>query len=210
MDTGQLNLVLNAVTVVFGGGALAAVFHYMAKIRQLKAAVHSSDRDDDREDFHAITAELTRQRNERDQRIAMLEQRLTQMEAEIQGLRLTRELDPFPHWVVDRSGEYLFANREFEKYFLEPKGQTYRDIIGKTYEDVGWPSEFCETLKALGAAARSRPDGTARAVTSLDVPELGETQITVHQFPIRFKPSGIIVAYAGYITDIDPPNRRIG
>lgn len=210
MDLAKFNLAINIFTLLLGSGFGVGMLTYMAKIRALNNQKHSDDRDDDREDFNTITAELTRQRNERDQRIAQLETRLTQMEAEIQGLRLTRDLDPFPHWVVDRQGEYLYANREFERYFLEPKGRTYRDIIGKKHEDLGWPREFCETLKALDASARSRPDGRARAVTVLDVPEFGETQVTVHKFPIRFKPSGVIVAYAGYMTDLEPPERKIG
>lgn len=210
MDLTRINLWINVFTLLLGSGFGVGMLTYMAKIRALNVEKHSSDRDDDREDFNTITAELTRQRNERDLRIAQLEQRLTQMEAEIQGLKLTRDLDPFPHWVVDRAGEYLYANREFERYFLEPKGQTYRDVLGKKHEDIGWPREFCETLRALDASARSRPDGTARARTSLSIPEFGETTVTVHKFPIRFKPSGVIVAYAGYITDIESSKRSIG
>ena len=210
MDRETVNLVLNVVTIILGTGFFGAWLNHQREKKALAASTHSNDRDDDREDFNTITAELTRQRNERDQRITQLEQRQATMEAEIQGLKLTRDLDPFPHWVVDRAGEYLYANREFERYFLEPKGQTYRDVLGKKHEDIGWPREFCETLRALDAAARSRPDGTARAVTALEVPEFGETVVTVHKFPIRFKPSGVIVAYAGYITDIEAANRPIG
>lgn len=205
----QLNFWVNVITLMLGSGFGVGMLTYMAKIKALNTLQHSADRDDDRDDFNTITAELTRQRNERDERIAKLEERQTLMEAEIQGLKLTRDLDPFPHWVVDRTGEYLYANREFERVFLEPTGRTYRDILGKKHEDVGWPDEFCKTLRALDASARSRPDGTARARTSLAVPEFGETIVTVHKFPIRFKPSGVIVAYAGYITDIEA-ERPIG
>jgi PAS domain-containing protein len=209
MDVGSVNMILNVITILLGGTALGVVLRYKAKIKELQVGQHGADRAADRVDFDAITAVLTNQRDEAWAHIKEQDARIDQMEAEIQGLRLARDLDPFPNWVVDLQGCYQYVNRAFEEHFLEPKGQTYRDAIGKCHEDL-WPPDFCRTLKALDAEARRRPDGTARAHTSLDVPSLGTSQVMVHKFPIRFKPSNSIVAFAGFITDMEPQERRMG
>lgn len=206
MDTGALNLVLNIITILLGGTALGVFLRYKAKIREIDAGLHGGDRADDRVDFELITKELAGQRDKANERVTECEQRITQLEAEIEGLRLARDLDPFPNWVVDLQARYKFVNREFEAAFLEPRGQTYRDTIGKSHADL-WPEDFCRTLKSLDAAARQRPDGTARAVTGLDVPNVGRCQVTIHKFPIRFK--GAVVAWAGYITEMEPEERVI-
>jgi len=200
-----ISLLLN---LLLGGGLAAVVLRYRVQMARLKMEYETAARGNARTDFDSIVAEIRRQRDEAWAHVEKQDERIDQMEAEIQGVRLSRDLDPFPNWVVDRAGEYLFVNREFERYFLEPVGQTYRDIVGKTHEEH-WPPDFCRVLKSLDAAARSRPDGTARAVSTLHVPELGQTRVTVHKFPIRFKPSGIIVAYAGYITDLEPEEQLI-
>lgn len=209
MDTAFLNLVLNGVTVLLGGTALGVVLRYKAKIRELDVAQHGGDRAADRQDFELITNALRDQREEDRARIKELERKAELQEVEIQGLRLARDLDPFPSWVVDTQGCYQFVNRAFEEHFLQPRGQTYRDVVGKCHEDL-WPEQFCRTLKALDADSRRRPDGTARARTALDVPSLGSCQVTLHKFPIRFKPSNAIVAFAGFITEMEPDSRPIG
>lgn len=209
MDVGALNVILNVVTVLMGGTALGVVLRYKAKIKELEVGRHGSDRDDDRADFELIIKELTAQRDKANERSDGCERRIDQLEAEVQGLRLARDLDPFPSWVVDTQGVYQFVNRAFEEHFLEPKGQTYRDALGKSHEDL-WSVDFCRTIKALDTAARRRPDGTARARTSLSVPSLGPCEVTVHKFPIRFKPSNAIVAFAGYITEMEPESGEVG
>lgn len=209
MDTGTLNLVLNLVTLLLGGTALGVILRYRAKIKEIDAGVHTGDRSADRADFEAVTGELVRQRDDALKRYSDAEHRIDQLEAEVQGLRLARDLDPFPSWVVDTQGCYQFVNRAFEEHFLEPKGQSYRDTIGKCHEDL-WPESFCRTLKSLDAAARRRPDGTARARASVDVPSLGTCEVTVHKFPIRFKPSNAIIAFAGYITEMEPIEGTVG
>jgi PAS domain-containing protein len=209
MDVATLNLILNGATVLLGGTLLGYVLRYRAQIKEIEAGTHSGDRTANRADFEAVTAELVRQRDDALTRYTDAEKRIDQLEAEIQGLRLARDLDPFPSWVVDTQGCYQFVNRAFEEHFLEPKGQSYRDTIGKCHEDL-WPEGFCRTLKALDAEARRRPDGTARARASLSVPSLGPCEVTVHKFPIRFKPSNAIVAYAGFITEMEPEERSIG
>lgn len=210
MDTGIINLIFNAVTLLMGGTALGVVLNHRASMKKLRMTERGEDRTADRTDFETILGVVKQQAQESRDREAACQQRLEQMEVEVQGLRLARDLDPFPNWIVDQAGEYLYVNREFERYFLAPQDKTYRDAMGKRHEDLGFPKAFCDTLRNLDAAARSRPDGTARAVTVLDIPEFGNTQVTVHKFPIRFKPAGVIVGYAGFITDIEPNEQKVG
>jgi PAS domain-containing protein len=195
MSSTTLGLVSLVLNLLLGTG-LIAVLRY--KI-QARAA--------DKVDFDAIVAALTEQRDNDRERIKQLERRSGELEAEISGLRIARDLDPFPSWVVDLQGCYRHVNREFERLFLEPRRQTYRDIIGKHHGDM-WPPTFCRTLKALDDAAHKRPDGTARATTSVDVPHVGKATVTVHKFPVRFK--GTVVAIAGYITAFDLEQELIG
>lgn len=210
MTPDTINQILNVLGLLLGGGALVGVLNYRAKMREIMLTHQSTDRVEDRSDFSTILAEVREQRNESRAREEDCQTRLQHMEVEIQGLRLARDLDPFPNWIVDRDGEYLYVNREFERYFLEPQDKTYRDAVGKRHEDLGFEKAFCDTLRSLDAAARARPDGTARAITSLQIPEFGETRVTVHKFPIRFKPSNVIVGYAGFITDIEPMDEKLG
>ncbi len=209
MDIGAFNLVLNLVTVLLGGTAVGYVLRYKAKIKELEVGERSGDREADRHDFEIIVKELASQRDLALAEVKECQHRMDQMEAEIQGLRLARDLDPFPSWVVDTAGCYQFVNRAFEEHFLEPKGLSYRDAIGKCHPDL-WPEDFCRVLKSLDAAARRRPDGTARARSTVDVPSLGACEVTVHKFPIRFKPSNAIVAFAGFITDMEPLEGVVG
>lgn len=195
MEATALGIVSLVLNLLLGTG-LVAVLRY--KI-QARAA--------DKVDFDAIVAALTEQRDNDRERINGLERRSAELEAEISGLRIARDLDPFPSWVVDLQGCYRFVNREFERLFLEPRRQTYRDVIGKCHEDL-WPTVFCRTLKALDEAARKRPDGTSRATTSVDVSNIGKATVTVHKFPVRFK--GTVVAVAGYITAFDLDTELIG
>lgn len=196
MNQEFLNALSLAANVMLGGGLLAVWLRYKVQ-----------SRGEDRTDFNVIIEALKTQREGDREVIAEQTRRIENLEAEINGLRIARDLDPFPNWVVDLQGCYRFVNREFESYFLEPKRQTYRDIIGKCHTDL-WPQEFCKTLKALDAASHQRPDGTARATTTLDIPRLGACQVTVHKFPVRFK--GAVVAMAGYITVMEPDSQRIG
>lgn len=187
-----ISIVLNVLL----GGTVVALLRY--KI-QARAA--------DRVDFESINAAIQTQRDEAWEHIREQDRRIENLEAEINGLRIARDLDPFPSWVSDLQGTYRFVNREFETYFLEPNKQTYRDAVGKGHTDIFGP-DFAQKIQALGEAASKRPDGTARAITALDVPRLGKCQVTVHQFPVRFK--GAIVAMAGYITVIEPETERVG
>ena len=195
MTLSIISLVFNAI---LGGSLLTAILRHRIQ-----------SRGEERVDFSTVLAEVKAQRDDAWAKIEKQSERINQMEVEIQGLRLARDLDPFPNWIVDLQGRYVFVNREFEKLVLEPRGQSYRDIIGKRHEDL-WQGDFCRTLKALDAAAKSRPDGTARAVTRVSIIGLGETRVTIHKFPVRLKPSGVIMGYNGYFTDISFEDEILG
>lgn len=196
LDQTTINLFSLLLNLLLGGGLLAVWLRYRVQVRG-----------ENRSDFDMIVGALKQQREDDREVIEAQGRQIENLEAEINGLRIARDLDPFPNWVVDLQGCYRFVNREFEAYFLEPKRQTYRDVIGKSRDDI-WPPEFCKTLKNLDAVARKRPDGTARATTTLDVPNLGHCEVTIHKFPVRFK--GAIVAMAGYMTVIESQEERIG
>lgn len=188
--------ITSLVSSLLGGGLVAALLRF--KIQSRTA---------DLTDFEAINKVLVEQRDEAFERIDKLEKRAENQEAEISGLRIARDLDPFPNWIVDLEGHYSFVNRPFEECFLEPQKQTYKDIIGKTHAEF-WPTAFCETLRTLDTAAKRRPDGTARANTTLSLQGIGEWEVIVHKFPCRIK--GVTVAWAGYITVMDPIEERVG
>jgi hypothetical protein len=186
---------ISLASSLLGGGLVAVVLNH--KI-QLRAA--------NRVDFDTVLSAMKQQRDEAWEHIERQDERMANMENEINGLRIARDLDPFPHWLIVE-GRCAFVNRPFEERFLEPARQTHRDVIGRRQEDF-WPEAFCRTLQGLDANASKRPDGTARAVTSLDVPGLGPCEVTVHRFPCRIR--GVIVAYSGYFTAIDQASERIG
>lgn len=188
-----IQLLLN---LVLGGGLIAALLRHRVQMRG-----------ENRSDFEIIIEALKEQREEDHKRIVQLEQRSENQEAEIAGLRIARDLDPFPHWLMDIEGRFSFVNQPFEERFLEPNRKSRRDLIGKKHDEI-WPEPFRQTLQNLDASARRRPDGTARAHTSLEVPGLGQCEVIVHKFPCRIK--GVIVAYAGYFTAIDPTGERLG
>lgn len=189
--------VIMAVINLLLGGALVAVLRYRVQVRS-----------ENRTDFSAVLEAVTRQRDEAWEHNRAQDARIANMEAEITGLRLTRDLDPFPNWLIDRSGEYMLVNREFERLFLQPQGKTYRDAIGKTHEQLGWPSNLCLALKALDVAARSRPDGRASTRVTTVLPELGQVVLTIHKFPVRIKDA--IIAYAGFVTEVEPDDKMLG
>jgi PAS domain S-box-containing protein len=190
-----IHLIAALVSMLLSGGLIGVLANYLINRRKLTNEERSKKREDDREDFQLVLALVTRQRDEAYKEVRELRDRFELLELELQGMRLAGDIDPFPHWIVDLDGRYIFVNREFEKQFLEPRGMIYRDMIGKHHEDL-WPDAFCRKLKQLDAQARSRPDGRARATTVVE-----NRQVTVHKFPVRLK--GVPVAFAGYITDIE-------
>lgn len=210
MTEAHLTSLLSIIGVLLGGGALGVILNYRHKMRQLEITKETSDGTVEQINFSTILNEMRNQRNEAWAKVDDYEDRIRKLEDEITGLRIARDLDPFPHWVVGaESYTYLYVNREFERVFLFPSGGNYRDVLGKTHEEF-WPTDFCKTLYSLNEAAKTRPDGTARARTALTIPNLGTATVTVHKFPVKAQPSGAIIAWAGYITGIELDERAIG
>jgi hypothetical protein len=195
-----LQLISALLVTLLSGGLVGVLLKYKLDGRRLSKEEHEAQREERRDDFQIIVDLVTRQRDEAYAKIVAYDHKFELLELEVQGLRLARDLDPFPHWIIDLEGRYLFVNREFEKQFLEPKGRTYRDMIGKK-GDTLWSAAFCRTLDRLAIQSRERADGKARATVAVD-----GRQVTVHKFPVRIK--AIPVAYAGYITHVEDLERE--
>lgn len=199
----DLNSLISAlVAALLSGGFVASVLKYKLGGRQLSvqekkltADERQDVRDQARSDFELILGVITRQRDDAIARADKLESKIDLIELEVQGLRLARELDPFPNWIVDLEGRYIFVNRAFEREFLDPLGQGYRWAIGKSHKDV-WGEEVAAKIRTLDDAARRRPDRRARAVIGAK-----GHQLTIHKFPHCVH--GVPVAWAGYVTEIE-------
>lgn len=189
-------IVASLLSVLLTGGLIGVILRYRIQARTLTVEEKQGLREQQRQDFDLLLRVVTGQRDEAFKVIDSYDSKFQNMELEIHGMRLSADMDPFPNWIVDLEGRYIFVNREFEKQFLEPEGMIYRQMIGEPHSKI-WPDSFCQTLEQLDQVAKRRPDGRARAVTTV-----GDRQITVHKFPIRIK--GIPVAFAGYITDVEP------
>jgi hypothetical protein len=186
------------ISSLLSGTLVGVILKYRLGGRRLSLDERAQIRQTARDDFKLILEVVTGQRDEARAEVREMRGRFENFELEIQGLRLSQDFDPFPNWMVDLEGRYLYVSREFERQFLRNREPplTYRDLIGKTHANH-FPTEFCGKLKALSDEARRRPDAKARATTVLE-----GSQVTVHKFPIRV--GGIIVAFAGYITEIEP------
>lgn len=188
-------LVTAVVASLLSGGLLGVLLKFKLDKAKLTKDERQELREEQRDDFRLILEIVTGQRDEALRRVVRMEERADALEFEVQGLRLSREIDPFPHWIIDLDGRYIFVNREFEKEFLEPRGLGYRDMIGERHDKI-WPVDFAKKLETLDRAAKSRPDRRARAVVMVE-----GRKLTVHKFPICVK--GMPVAFAGYITEIE-------
>lgn len=172
---------------------------YIAKLsaantsKSVDLEAKKSDQEFIREGFELAVKVVTDQRNDALGLIKDMRQELGEMQLEMVGLKLANSFDPFPRWMVDLEGRYIFINTCFEECYLVPRNMYRRDIIGKGHE-VLWPEEFCQRLHALDAIARARPDGKARAVV-----EIAKQEHTLFKFPVRVQ--GVIVAYAGYLME---------
>jgi hypothetical protein len=189
------SLLATMVATLLSGGLAGVLFKFKLDRARLTKEERHEVREEQREDFKLILDVVTVQRNEAFDEVKELRRQVEVMSREVQGLRLSREIDPFPSWIVDLDGHYLLVNREFERAFLEPRGLNYRDVIGETHDKV-WPEDFVAKLAVLDKKARSTPDKRARAVVVVD-----GRKLTIHKFPICVR--GIPVAFAGYVTEIE-------
>ncbi len=188
-------MLVPAIVTLLGGGAFGAYLKYLVDKGRLSKGERHEAREEQRLDFKMILDVVTRQRDEAFAKLGETEEKFEKVELEVQGLRLARDLDPFPNWIVDLEGRYIFVNREFEKEFLEPRSHSYRWAIGKRHEDL-WSPAFATKMKTLDEMARKRPDRRARANMMIE-----GRQMTIHKFAICMR--GVPVAWAGYVTEIE-------
>lgn len=188
----EWQLLVTLFVAVLGGGGIVKLFEFFFQ-RKDKELEH------DERIIRLVVDEVTKQRDEAYARLAALERKYDLLELEVQGLRLVNGRDPFPRWLVDMQGKYIYINQCFEERFLKPIGKTAKDMIGETHESGElWTPEFCSKMKLLDEKAKSRIDGRAKATL-----KVGGKLITVYKLPVRHIPSGSIMAYEGWITDIE-------
>ena len=184
---------LGLVAAAAGGGGVGALAQVYIGQLKAKQEIKRDDQDFIREGFELAVKVVTDQRNDALESLKEVRRELADMQLEIVGLKLANSFDPFPRWMVDLEGRYIYTNACFEEKYLEPRGMLKRDIIGQTHEAL-WPPEVCSKIRQLDGQARSRPDGRARAVLILQ-----EEEATLYKFPVRVQ--GVVVAYAGYIME---------
>lgn len=184
-------LVVALVVAALGGGGVVKLFEMFFQRKDTGLAAEERI-------VKLVIDEVTKQRDNYREQVEQLARQVETMELEIQGLRLVSGRDPFPRWLVDTQAHYMYLNHCFEERFLKPAGLLASDIIGKSHEEAGlWPPAFCAQLRTLDELAKQRPDGRAKATVGVN----GQ-QLTVYKLPVRHVPSGTIIAYEGWITDI--------
>lgn len=193
----NLTTVLTALGLLFGGGGIGAILQVFLASKKLGVESRQGEQDYIQRGFELAVKVVTNQRDDAIRSLENQTQRIDDLELEIAGLKLSSGFDPFPRWMVDLENRYLFINGSFEEKFIQAQGLRRRDVIGKNI-DILWPESFVKKMRELDSVARTRPDGRARAVTSLQVGELVE-EVTVYKFPVRVH--GVIVAYAGYMME---------
>lgn len=189
--------ILPYVAAAAGGGGIGALAQVFIGTKSVSKEQRKNDQDFIQKGFELAIKVITDQRDSAIGSANELRTRLDNMELEIVGLKLASSFDPFPRWIVNLEGEYIYVNSCFEEQFLRNRNppMNIRDLIGKKHDAI-WPPELCEKLKTLDAAARSRPDGRARAHVIVE----GQ-QLNLYKFPVRLH--GVIVGYAGYMTYLD-------
>lgn len=193
---------ISAVATLLSGALIGRYWTYRISLRKLEddredreAGRRRLEREEARKDFELLLRVVTEQRDDAFAKIDQQNVRFEHVELELQGLRLSRDLDPFPHWIVDLEGRYLYVNAEFESAFLRHRQITPKQMIGEKHEKI-FPADFASKLRLLDAQAKVRADHQARAVLSIN-----SRKVTVHKFPICVH--GLPVAFAGYITEME-------
>lgn len=190
-------LIIGAIGLVFGGGGIGAILQvYLGKVK-ISAEQKQHDLDYLQRGFKLAVDVVTNQRDDALKLVQNMRTELDDMKLEIAGLKLASGFDPFPRWMVDLEGRYLYINACFEERILLPRGIHRSELIGSGHDRI-WPDAFCKKLRELDVLARTRPDGRARAVVEITLdPDGVSEEFTVYKFPVRVH--GVIVAYAGYI-----------
>jgi PAS domain-containing protein len=115
-------LIIPILLSLIGGTGLGVLFKFFIDRRKLTTEEHAAVAARKRSDFDRALDVVTTQRDDAISLVRECREELELMKMEVQGLRLARDLDPFPNWIIGLDGKYLYVNREFEKQFLEPLG----------------------------------------------------------------------------------------
>jgi PAS domain-containing protein len=189
--------ILTGAGLLGSGGFLGWIGKLYLDKSRLDSEVQHTNLSFIQDQFQLALKVVTDQRDNALEEKKELLSRLDNLELEIVGLKLSNNFDPFPRWMVDLQGKFLYVNPCFEERYLYTREPPIhrRDLIGKGH-DIIWPKEFFDKLHELDKAAKTRPDGRARAHMVINGDD-----VTVYKFPVRIH--GIIVAYAGYILYMD-------
>lgn len=80
--------------------------------------------------------------------ITPLQNRINQLETQVQLLNNVHQGLPVPTWLKDRGGIMLALNDQYEKIFLQPMGKSREDYIGHTDYDI-WPEAYANKFYAI-------------------------------------------------------------
>lgn len=140
-----------------------------------------------------ITVDLiTKQRDEAYTRMEKMQERIVNLELEIMGMKMMMGHDPFPRWIVNTDGRYLFVNAAYEKNFLLDKNMTEKDVIGKYHADV-WDKKTADHIKRIDARASKSPKGIAKSDINIGT---GGAPVTVFKMPLKI--NDVLVGWIGY------------
>lgn len=173
-----------------GGGGVTAVANAWLGKAKVNVEKEHGDLGIFIKSFELALNAVTKQRDDAIGLVEDLRKRVDNLELELMGVKLSSGFDPFPRWLVDLHGRYIFVNSCFAATFLEPLGRRANDIIGEGHDFI-WPPDTCAKLEELERRASSRPDGRARIVMVANGVEM-----SFYSFPVRN--GGIVVAHAGY------------
>lgn len=202
--------IIALIAALLGGGALGKLLELWFKKQRQDHDELRKDRAEDRlkaaellshdQLFRdTVLANITKQRDDAWSRVDELEKHIERLELTVQGLLLAQNRDPFPRWIVNSDGKYLYVNRLFEEMFLRSRNMVARDLIGKFHKDF-WPKDFADRLHLLDEEAKRRIDGKAKMHTIVN-----GIEVTVYKMPIRDPYSNAVIGYDGIVTDVTNP-----
>ncbi|AEV34147.1 PAS domain-containing protein [Owenweeksia hongkongensis DSM 17368] len=139
---------LNIISIIVGSGVISGIFSYFNNNRKHK-------RDDFTELIKVIKEDnetLREEKKEREQQLFSHTLRLAELERTIQSLQNkivlfeSSHFDlPLPMWLKSTEGTMLSVNHAYEEVFLEPRGYSMMDYIGRKDSAV-WPEDISKAF----------------------------------------------------------------
>jgi len=133
---------IEIVSAAIGGGLIKSVIDYVNSSK-------SARKDELTEVVRVWQEDNARLRKENDilrSDLSEIQKDLADLKTKVILLESTHTDAPLPMWLKDISGRMLAINQEYEKCFLQPKGLSAMDYIGKFDEDV-WSLEQAAEYK---------------------------------------------------------------